>query len=281
MNSVTNPIRKKNSFTENNHDPAQLLSDLAHEVRNPLTNINLSVEALQSAIKDVDLKMYFDIILRSSTRINDLITQLLTSNLAHKARGHKYSIHHLLDEVIEMEKDRISLKNISVKKEYASQDCEIVVDKPKMQIALTNIIINAVDAMTRQNGQLTLVTKSNKGVPVVQIKDNGCGISKQNLKNIFMPNFSNKPGGLGIGLASTFRILQSNHVGIDVESEEGAGTCVILSFCKNKQTGKFKYVNRRNSHKKLQTVVLGRSLLSLPPFRLKSTHQRCMNESSL
>ena len=112
-----------------------------------------------------------------------------------------------------------------------------------MQIALTNIIINAVEAMTRQNGQLTLVTKSNNGIPVVQIRDNGCGISKQNLKSIFMPNFSNKPGGLGIGLASTFRILQSNHVGIDVESEEGAGTSFILSFCKNQQPRKFKYVH--------------------------------------
>lgn len=243
MNSITLPIPKKISFPERNDDPAQLLSALAHEVRNPLTNINLAVEALQSTLKDADLKTYLDIILRSSTRINELITQLLTSNLARKVRGHKYSIHHLLDEVIEMEKDRISLKNISVKKEYASQDCEIIVDKPKMQIALTNIIINAVEAMTRQNGQLTLVTKSNNGIPVVQIRDNGCGISKQNLKSIFMPNFSNKPGGLGIGLASTFRILQSNHVGIDVESEEGAGTSFILSFCKNQQPRKFKYVH--------------------------------------
>jgi len=263
MNSVRTPIRKKRSFPGGNYDPGQFLSALAHEVRNPLSNINLSVEALESATKDVDLKIYFDIIMRSSARINDLIIQLLASDLAHEARGYKYSIHNLLDEVIEMEQDGLSLKNISVKKEYASQDCEVVIDKPKMQIALTNIIINAIDAMTPEKGQLTLLTKSINGMHVIQIKDNGCGISKQNLKNVFMPDFSNKPGGLGIGLASTFRILKLNHVGIDIESEEGVGTCFILSFCMNKQPGKLKYLNRKRSQKKLQTVALKGSLLNL------------------
>ena len=267
MNSVTISTRKKALLSESNYDPAQYLSALAHEVRNPLTNINLAVHALESTLKDLHLKVYFDIIMRSSTRINDLITELTTSNRAHKVRGHKYSIHHLLDEVVEMEQDRINLKNISVKKEYASKDCEIVLDKPIMKIALTNIIINAVDAMTSQNGQLTLITKSNKGIPVVQIKDNGCGISKQNLKKIFMPNFSHKPGGMGIGLASTYRILQLNHVAIDVKSEEGSGTCFILTFSKKRQAGKLKYINGKNSQSKLHAASLGGSLLNFSPLQ--------------
>ena len=65
---------------------------------------------------------------------------------------------------------------------------------------------------------------------MIQIEDNGCGISKENLKYIFKPYFTNKPGGLGLGLATTYDILQSNHVGVNVESEEGKGTRFILSF---------------------------------------------------
>ena len=266
MNSHTIPVRKKIPLPESSYDPAPFLSVLAHEVRNPLTNINLAVEALESMVKDADLKVYFDIILRSSARINGLITQLLTSNLAHMGRGHKYSIHHLLDEVIEMERDRISLKNITVKKEYSLQDCGIVLDKPKMKIALTNIIINAVDAMTPKEGQLTLITKSDNGIPVLQIKDNGCGISKQDLKKIFMTNFSHKPGGLGIGLASTFRILQLNHVGIDVESEEGCGTSFILSFGKKKKPRKIKLINAKDYQRKLHAALVG-GLLDLSPIQ--------------
>lgn len=274
MNSVTIPFGKKISFSERNSDAAQFLSALAHEVRNPLTNINLSVAALESTLKDVDLKMYLDIIMRSSARINDLVTQFLTSSMAHQVAGHRYSIHHLLDEVIELEQDRISLKNISVKKEYASQDCEIDIDQRRMKVALTNIIINAVDAMTPQKGQLTLITKLINGTPVVQIRDNGCGISKQNLGNIFMPDFSNKPGGLGIGLALTCQILSLNHVGIDVESEEGVGTCFILSFNRNKLSSQLKYINRQRPEKKVRTGALGKSLLTIPPIQNTRVYAR-------
>jgi signal transduction histidine kinase len=214
--------------TKSNNEPEKDLSALAHEVRNPLTNINLSLEVLKAALKDSDLKRYLDIIMRSSTRINDLIKQLLKSQLTDELREDKYSIHELLDEVIEMEQDRISLKHICVKKDYSSQDCEIVFNKPKMKIALTNIIINAIDAMMPEVGQLTLTTKSIDGIPAILIKDNGCGISKENLKYIYTPFFSSKPGGLGVGLASTCSILKLNHVRINVESEEGAGTCFIL-----------------------------------------------------
>ena len=110
---------------------------------------------------------------------------------------------------------------------------ETTVSRPKMKIALTNIIINAVEAMTSGKGELKLVTKIVEGDYIILIEDNGCGISRKNLKNIFKPYFTNKPGGLGLGLATTFNILRANCVGINVESEEGHGSRFILSFDKN------------------------------------------------
>lgn len=211
--------------------PDPFVSALAHEVRNPLTNINLAVEMLKSAIKDDDQK-YLDIIMRSSVRITDLINELLKNQQADEEQGEKYSIHQLLDEVLDMSADRIMLKHIAVRKDYAAQDCKIALNRPKMKIALTNIIINAIDAMTLERGTLKLATKSMEGKYILQIEDNGCGISKKNLKYIFTPFFTNKPGGLGLGLATTFDILRSNHVGVNVKSEEGTGTRFILLFQK-------------------------------------------------
>ena len=213
--------------------PGLLVSALAHEVRNPLTNIKLSVVMLESVIEDNDLKLYLDIIMRSSIRINNLVNELLKYQHEDEAQAEKYSIHQLLDEVLEMAGDRIRLKNISVSKDYAAKDCKIELNKPKMKFALTNIIVNAIDAMTTAKGQLKLVTKSMEDKYVIQIEDNGCGISKQNLKNIFKPYFTNKPGGLGLGLSTTYDILQSNHVRVTVESREGEGTRFILLFNKN------------------------------------------------
>ena len=210
--------------------PVQFASVLAHEVRNPLATINLSIEMLKDEIKSNEQRMYLDIIMRSSVRINDLINELLRHQPAKELQAAKYSIHPLLDEVLEMAKDRFTLKNITVIKDYCSEDCKIVLHRMKMKIALTNIIINAIDAMTSKKGELKLITRYVDGRCVVYIQDNGCGISKINLKNIFKPFFTKKPGGLGIGLATTHDILRSNNVGVKVKSEKGKGTCFILLF---------------------------------------------------
>lgn len=215
--------------------PDQFSSALAHEVRNPLSNIKLATQMLQSLISDDYQKRYLDIILRGSERINGILTDLLTSFKPHEHAVVKHSIHQLLDEVLEMAEDRIILKKITVRKNYTAINDEIVLNSPKMKIALTNIIINAIDAITPGKGELKLVTKIIDGRFKILIEDNGCGICRKNLKNIFKPYFTNKPGGLGLGLATTYNILRSNRVEVNVESEEGHGTRFILSFENNQE----------------------------------------------
>jgi signal transduction histidine kinase len=212
--------------------PAQIASVLAHEVRNPLTNINLAIEMLESFIKDDEAKPYLDIIVRSTTRINILINELLKNQHTDEVHTEKHFIHELIDEVLAMARDRIMLKNIVVKKEYAAQDCNIALNKPEMKIALTNIIINAIDAMLSDGGELKLTTKSVDDKCILYIEDNGCGISRENLKSIFKPYFTNKPGGMGLGLATTHDILRLNRVRIDVESVVNEGTTFILTLKK-------------------------------------------------
>jgi signal transduction histidine kinase len=211
--------------------PGQFVAALAHEIRNPLSNINLAVEMLKSAIREDDnQKIYLDIIMRSSVRINELINDLLKYQQVDEVQTERLSICQLLDEVVEMAKDRIMLKNIAVRKNYATRDCKMILNKQKMKIALTNIIINAIDAMGTENGELRLATKLINNRYAIQIEDNGCGISKGDLKYIFKPNYTNKAGGLGLGLAATYDILQLNHVGVNVESQKGEGTRFILLF---------------------------------------------------
>ncbi len=220
-------------------EPDHFSSALVHEVRNPLSNINLATHMLKSLTNDDNQKLYLDIILRGSERISGILTDLLASYKADEHEAEKYSIHELLDEVLEMAKDRVILKKITLKKNYTAMNDEIAVSRPKMKIALTNIIINAIEAMTSGKGELKLTTKIIGGGFKILIEDNGCGIGKENLKNIFKPYFTNKPGGLGLGLATTYSILRSSCVGINVESEEGHGTRFILSFDKNQGYNSF------------------------------------------
>jgi signal transduction histidine kinase len=205
----------------------------AHEVRNPLTNINLAVDALRSTDNIANQEIFLDIITRASFKIEDLMRNLLGTSRNGMKQSGKYSIHKLLDEVLESTDDRIVLKHIIIRKQYALRDCEIPLNEPEMKIAFTNIIVNAIEAIGGEGGILKILTKSNEGKFIIQIEDNGCGISKEDLKNIFKPYFTNKPGGLGLGLAATFDILRSNHCAINVESEVTKGTCFEISLDKN------------------------------------------------
>jgi signal transduction histidine kinase len=203
---------------------------LAHEIRNPLSTINLAVDMLKLTNNEQEKKICLDIITRNSLRINNLLTDLLTSYQLDETGSQKYSIDELIDEVLVTIGDSLTMKNIKVSKYYSTRDCKILLNKQKVKIALTNIIINAIEAMPLEKGELKLVTKLVNGKCVVEIEDNGSGISKENMKKIFTPYFTSKPGGIGLGLSSSLDILRANHFHVDVKSKEGSGTRFILLF---------------------------------------------------
>jgi signal transduction histidine kinase len=204
---------------------------LVHEVRNPVTNINLAVELLRAALtKNDQLESYFDIILRSTKRINEVVSDFFVNPDILETHCEKYSMEHLLDEALELTSDRIKLKKISVVKEYHGGHCNLSLNGAKVKIALANIILNAIEAMNCEKGKLKLVTRSVENRFIIHIQDNGCGISRQNLENIFKPLFTTKGDGLGMGLPATFEILQANQVEVTVRSKVNFGTRFILSI---------------------------------------------------
>jgi signal transduction histidine kinase len=218
----------------------QFAPALAHEVRNPLSNINLAVEMLQSMMQDEEQKLYLDIILRASGRVNDLVNDLLVYHQDTLVKPEKSSVQQLLNEVLFMTADRLMLKNIKVRKDYTTLECNIMAERQKIKIALTNIIINAIDAMPPENGELKLVVRLLNGKCIIEIEDNGIGISKDNLQHIFKPYFTKKTNGMGLGLSTTMETLLSNNARVAVQSEEGRGTRFILSF-NDLRYGKYVY----------------------------------------
>lgn len=216
----------------NNDVYNKFVHTLVNEIRVPLVNISLSVEIIKATITGDDLKENVDIIAQNLVRINNLISTLLTGSDTNGQHPQEYSIHQLLDEVLETCAGIIRFKNITVTREYSQQDCVLILDRVKMKIALTTIITNAIEAMAA-NGQLRLVTMPIGDKYELLVQDNGCGISKLNLKYIFKDCNTSKPGALGLGLATIHHFLESNLVGINIESEEGEGTRFSLSFNKN------------------------------------------------
>lgn len=207
----------------------RLVRTLAHEVRNPLSNIHMSLEQLVASTKAED-KIYLDIIERNGKRINDLITELLTSSRPTEIAFESLALQTVIDETINSALDRITLKQINLKVNYPEYPCFVKGDKEKLKIAFLNIIINAIEAIGHNQGELSIMITHNEDNYAVEIADNGCGIPAENLSKLFEPYFTSKRNGIGLGLASTLNILQSHSATVEVKSKVGAGTTFIVTF---------------------------------------------------
>jgi PAS domain S-box-containing protein len=208
----------------------RLVRMMAHELRNPLNNIMLSAEQLDEQLDSPDSRVCLEIINRNSRRIGDLITELLNSSRRDPVSVEKRSLQEILEDTLEAAIDRINLRQIQLKRDYLAEPAWIMADNEKLKIAFLNIIINAIEAMPEKEGQLIVTLKQKDKHYVVSIEDNGCGISDEDISKVFEPYFTSKQNGMGLGLASTFSILQSHNASYDVRSTLNQGTVFHLFF---------------------------------------------------
>ena len=204
---------------------------IAHEVRNPLTNIGLAASQLKADIAATDggLDYYFNVIERNSERINNLISGLLQSTKFSELNFSRVSINTLLDEALAKANDRIGLQAMTVEKNYGLI-LDINVDRERMKIAFLNIIINAVEAMEKGKGILKISTAQENNNCIIKIEDNGTGMGETTLSKLFEPYFTSKQNGNGLGLANTQNIIFNHKGNISVSSQLGKGTIFYISI---------------------------------------------------
>jgi signal transduction histidine kinase len=204
---------------------------IAHEVRNPLTNISLAAEQLKDMNgENHESTMLLEMINRNAVRINQLVSDLLNATKSIQLDIKKVSINEVLDETLAMALDRIDLSQVKVVKDYSSNVCQVAVDKEKIKIAFLNIIINAIESMEKGRGLLILRTSMNGKRCVVEIIDNGSGMDDDTSQKMFEPYFSSKPKGNGLGLTNTQNIILTHKGKIHISSRPGKGTQFIVTL---------------------------------------------------
>jgi PAS domain S-box-containing protein len=211
----------------------RLMRILAHEIRNPLNNISLSADHLEESYEDAEMRQNLvAIVKRNCIRINHIITELLDLTKPQELTFQEHTLQEIMDESIVMIMDRIDLQKIRVEKVYPDHPLEISANKSKLIIALTNIMVNAIEAMEMGKGQLTIAMAATPDAYNVSIRDNGGGIPEEYLTKLFEPFFTLKKNGMGMGLAACYSIIQSHKASIRVESQIGKGTNFIIGFNK-------------------------------------------------
>lgn len=208
----------------------RFIRTLAHEVRNPLNNINLSIENLIENTENEDDRVYLEIIQRNGKRINDLITELLQSSRPSDIILQPVSLHEIVQHVIKAVQDRALLRKISIRYEPADTALMIKADSAKLEMAILNIVVNAIEAVKDETGLIDIHVHARNKHAILVIADNGCGISPENKSRLFEPYFTSKRNGMGLGLASTLTILKAHNADIEVQSEIEEGTTFRLLF---------------------------------------------------
>ena len=213
----------------------KIARSIAHEVRNPLTNLSLALEQLKDEL-DTDseyVTMFTDIIGRNVDRIGQLITEMLNSSKPRELDRKRQDFNAIVKATIQLVADRIKLKRMRLETTFADSDCIVLLDSDQVKMALLNILVNAVEAMEDGKGVLSVHTSCVEDNRVcVEVSDNGGGISDADRQRLFDPFFTGKSGGMGLGLTATQNIINSHKGSIEVDSTLGQGTTFRLYFPK-------------------------------------------------
>lgn len=213
----------------------KIARSIAHEVRNPLTNLSLALEQLKDEL-DTDneyITMFTDIIGRNVDRIGQLITEMLNSSKPRDLDRKRQDFNTVVKETLQLVSDRIKLKRMRLETNFSADDCSALLDRDQVKTALLNILVNAVEAMEEGKGVLSVRTAcTDNNRLYVEVTDNGGGISDAHRQRLFDPFFTGKSGGMGLGLTATQNIINSHKGSIEVESQESKGTTFRLYFPK-------------------------------------------------
>ena len=204
---------------------------IAHEIRNPLTNIHLALDQLEHDPPPSPAQAPFIAIMkRNATRIGDLITRMLHSSRPMDVTLVPGPINSVLLEVHEIIKDRCALKEITVGLDLSKDLPPIDMDHETLVVAFVNLCVNAIEAMEQGAGRLTIASAGIDGRVVVSIADNGRGLTETEREQIFQPFFSGRKGGMGLGLTEARNILNAHNALLTLDSVVGHGTTFTLSF---------------------------------------------------
>lgn len=206
----------------------ELSARLAHDLRNPLSVIKNTVEIMEhkQRLSIEDRIVYFGRLHRAIDRISHQIEDVLDFvrpiNLTLQ--------NNLVNEIIASAIEKITVPDL-VKINTPANYVYVVCDFTRMEVAITNLLMNAIQAMNNA-GQVDVILTENQKQAVIQIRDRGCGIPQEIMPNIFEPLFTTKQEGTGLGLASCKKIIEQHGGTIEVSSVVGKGTTFTITLPK-------------------------------------------------
>ncbi len=238
---------------------AHLASGIAHEVRNPLSTISMTVGHLKAHFPPApraereEFNRLTSMVMEEIRRLDDMVRSFLKYGKPLNLTRQAADVRTLLDEVLDVAAQRAATEGIAVKRDYGASLPEVWADVPHLKTCFMNLVLNAFQAMPG-GGELQVSALALSGLdghgdgattppqgadpgPLyahgcveVRFRDTGTGIKAEDLPKVFEPYFTTKEVGIGLGLALTKQITEEHGGRIDISSEPGRGTLVRLQL---------------------------------------------------
>ena len=219
----------------------QMAAAFAHDIRNPLSSIKMMVQLLRKRVQPgEENQKYIRSIIEEIDRLNAIVKSMMDFARPMELNLQTGDVNSVLLEVLNFMEAKLSHHRITLVKQLSKDIPLIMLDADKLKQVFINVILNAIQSMPN-GGELTIATKlfdwktssaakRTHSKILVEISDTGVGIPEENRARLFEPFFTTKTEGTGLGLTNARRIIQQHSGDIEVQSNVGEGTTVVISL---------------------------------------------------
>jgi len=215
----------------------RMAAAFAHDIRNPLSSIKMMVQLLRKRVQPgEENQKYIRSIIEEIDRLNAIVSSMMDDfSRPMELNLQVGDVNPVLLEVINFMEAKLSHHKIIPVRQLSEDVPSIMLDSDKLKQVLMNLILNAIQSMPN-GGKLTIATKffveqgQKDSKILIEVSDTGVGIPPENLSRLFVPFFTTKDEGTGLGLTNARRIIQQHGGDIEVRSKVEFGTTVIVSL---------------------------------------------------
>lgn len=209
-----------------------IFSGVRHEIGNPVNSVKMTLSMLKDNLERFDvatIQRYLERSMEEIRRIEYLLRALKNFNMYERMKPEEIEIRSFMDKFIAIINDDFSKRNISLSLQISPDVDYCYADPRALHQVLLNILINACDAFDgKKDPNISISVSDASGMINIRVQDNGCGMTKEQLKNLFRPFYTTKPDGTGLGLVITKRMLTLMNGIIEIDSIKDKGTTVDI-----------------------------------------------------
>ena len=242
FNEMTTKLERARELENQLHESekaavvGRLASAIAHEIRNPLNYINLTLDHLRESFAPHDGAQqekfaHLTKQLKSEVaRINTRITEFLNYSRPAKLDFHPVDLYATACDALRIFEVQAGESDVETCVNQQGEVPPVMADRESLRSALTNLIINSLQAIDRPGGKLSIKVSSQDGRARIEVSDTGRGIAAEDISRVFEPYYSTKETGTGLGLAIARKAVDDHHGTIWVKSKVGEGTTFTITL---------------------------------------------------